>query len=79
MKINNIKFNFLNWKFILSIVISIVFSYYAFQEFELSKIIKVLRDIQYSYILLAAILLIFYGLGYFNVEVVLKRSNLEQV
>ena len=59
MKINNIKFNFLNWKFILSIVISIVFSYYAFQEFELSKIIKVLRDIQYSYILLAAILLIF--------------------
>ncbi|MBI72981.1 MAG: hypothetical protein CMG61_06200 [Candidatus Marinimicrobia bacterium] len=59
MKINNIKFNFLNWKFILSIVISIVFSYYAFQEFELSKIIKVLIDIQYSYILLAAILLIF--------------------
>ena len=59
MKINDLKFDFLNWRFILSIVVSIVFSYYAFQEFQLSEIIIVLRDIQYSYILLAAILLIF--------------------
>ena len=51
--------NFLNWKFILSFSISIIFSFYAFKRFDLSRFLNILHDINYLYVLSAIVLLIF--------------------
>ena len=51
--------HFLNWKFILSFSISIIFSFYAFKRFDLSRFLNILHDINYLYVLSAIALLIF--------------------
>ena len=51
--------HFFNWKFISSIFISIVFSFYAFNKFDLNRFIDILYDINYIPVLLAVVLLIF--------------------
>ena len=50
MKIKYLYTNFFDWKFILSILISILFSFYAFRNFELSKLSNIIGEISFSYI-----------------------------
>ena len=59
MKIKYLYTNFFDWKFILSILISLLFSFYAFRNFELSKLSDIIGKINFSYILLAIFFLIF--------------------
>ena len=53
MKIKYLYTNFFDWKFILSILISLLFSFYAFRNFELSKLSNIIGEINFSYIFLA--------------------------
>ena len=59
MKIKYLYTNFFDWKFILSILISLLFSFYAFRNFELNKLSNIIDDISFPYILLAISFLIF--------------------
>ena len=51
--------DFFNWKFILSILISIIFSLYAFRNFKLEKLFLIIDNINFFYICLAILLLLF--------------------
>jgi uncharacterized protein (TIRG00374 family) len=59
MKIKYLYTNFFDWKFILSLLISLLFSFYAFRNFELSKLSNIIGGINFSYIFLAIFFLIF--------------------
>ena len=50
---------FFSWKFILSISISIIFSFYAFKKFDPVRFFHVLKSANYLYVFLAILLLIF--------------------
>ena len=53
-------FNYLfNWKFFLGIMISIIFSFFAFKNFSINTLLLLLDKIDYSIITLAIILLLF--------------------
>ena len=51
--------HFLSWKFLLSISISIIFSFYAFKKFDPIRFFHILESANYLYIFLAIFLLIF--------------------
>ena len=59
MKIKYLYTNFFDWKFILSILISLLFSFYAFRNFELNKLSNMIDGISFSYIFLAIFFLMF--------------------
>ena len=59
MKIKYLYTNFFDWKFILSILISLLFSFYAFRNFELSKLYNIIGEINFAYIFLAIFFLMF--------------------
>ena len=50
--------DFFNWKFILSILISVLFSFYAFKNFELNKLSDIIYKIDFFYIFSAMVLLL---------------------
>jgi len=51
--------HFFSWKFILSISISIIFSFYAFKKFDPDRFFYILESANYLYISLSIVLLIF--------------------
>ena len=53
MKVKSLYTNFFDWKFILSVLISILFSFYAFKNFELNKLSDIIGEIDLIYIFLA--------------------------
>jgi hypothetical protein len=59
MKINLLDTRLFNWKFIIGILISIIFSYYAFQNLEIKQLFHVISGINFIYIIYAVLLLLF--------------------
>jgi hypothetical protein len=56
----DIKFNkVFNWKFLFGLLISIIFSYFAFQEFNLKTLFSLIGSINQKLILLGVLFLIF--------------------
>ena len=51
--------NLFNWKFLLGIFISIIFSFFSFKNFKINTLFKLLNDINYLIILVAILLLLF--------------------
>ena len=51
--------NIFNWKFLFGIIISIVFSFFSFKNFQINTLFSLLNNINYSIIALAIFLLIF--------------------
>ena len=51
--------HFFSWKFCISISISIIFSFYAFKKFDPVRFLHILESVNYLYIFLAMLLLIF--------------------
>ena len=58
MKINFLDKSLFNWKFAIGILISLVFSYYAFQNLELEQLLHVIFKINFIYIVYAILLLL---------------------
>ena len=58
MKINFLDKSLFNWQFIIGILISIIFSYYAFQNLESKQLFHVISEINFIYIAYAILLLL---------------------
>jgi len=58
MKIKSFYNNIFHWKFLTSILISIIASFYAFNDFEVGEIFEIIYKINFIYIILAVFLLL---------------------
>ena len=58
MKIKSFYNNIFHWKFLTSLLISIIASFYAFNDFKIGEIFEIIYKINFIYIILAVLLLL---------------------